>query len=117
MPQTMKMVRQVAASRTSAPRLGAMMGTVRNTMKVSDITRAICRPEYTSRITERVTTALAADSPCTKRQASSAWKLPARPESNAASTYTPSPPINMGRLPKRSDISPQKSCPHPRPAI
>ncbi len=52
--------------------LGAMMGTVRNTMKVRDITRAICRPEYRSRITERVTTTLAAASPWTNRQASSA---------------------------------------------
>ncbi len=62
------------------------MGTVKNTMKVSDITRAMCRPEYRSRMTERVTTTLAADSPWTKRQARSAWKLPARPQSSAAKT-------------------------------
>src|ERR1700736_4199710 len=55
--------------RISAPKLGARMGTVRNTMKVSDITRAMCRPEYRSRMTERVTTTLAAARPWTKRQA------------------------------------------------
>ena len=53
------------------------IGTVRNTTKVSDMTRAICRPEYRSRITERVTVTQAAARPCTKRQASSAVKAAA----------------------------------------
>ena len=43
--------------------LGAMMGTIKNTMNVRDMTRAMCRPEYKSRITERVTVTLAAAKP------------------------------------------------------
>ena len=48
------------------------MGTVRNTTNVNDMTRAMCRPEYRSRTTERLTVTLAAEMPCTKRQPSSA---------------------------------------------
>src|ERR1700743_710254 len=54
---TTKMYRQGAAMRISCPRLGARIGTIRNTTKVRDITRAICRPEYRSRTTERTTDA------------------------------------------------------------
>ncbi len=50
------------------------------------MTRAICRPEYRSRTTERVTVTQAAARPCTKRQASSAWKLPLKLHSSAAMT-------------------------------
>ncbi len=55
-------------------------------MKVSDITRAMCLPEYRSRITERVTITLAAARPCTKRHTSSVWKLLVSPQSSAART-------------------------------
>ena len=68
-------------------------------MKVSDMTRAMWRPEYRSRITERDTTTLAAASPCAKRQASSVTKLVDRPVSTAASAYTDRPISSTGRLP------------------
>jgi hypothetical protein len=41
----MKMERQGHASKISCPTLGAITGTIRNTTNVSDITRAIARPE------------------------------------------------------------------------
>ena len=86
-----------------------MIGTIRNTTKVSDMTRAIWRPEYRSRTTERVTVTQAAARPCTKRQASSALKLPVRLQTNAATTYRLEAASKIGRLPNRSDIKPQNS--------
>ena len=81
------------------------------------MTRAICRPEYKSRITDRVTETLAAASPCTKRQASSALKLPVKLQTSAATTYRLRPPSRIGRLPRRSEINPQKSWPTPMPVM
>src|ERR1700693_5541833 len=70
-PHAMKIMRHGATNKISWPRLGASTGTVRNTTKVNDITRAMWRPEYKSRITERDTVTLAAARPWTKRHARS----------------------------------------------
>ena len=95
----MNIERHGPANSTSCPRLGAMTGTIKNTTKVSDMTRARRRPEYKSRMTERVTTTLAAARPCSKRHASSAAKLVVRPHSTAAATYIDSPISSTGRRP------------------
>ena len=86
-------------------------------MKVSDMTRAMCLPEYRSRTTERVTTTLAAASPCVSRQPRSATKLSVSPQRVAARTYNDRPVSNTGRLPYRSDITPQNSWPVASPTM
>jgi hypothetical protein len=53
------------------PMPGATIGIAMNTMKASDITEAISRPEYLSRITDTAMTRVAAaPRPCTKRSPS-----------------------------------------------
>ena len=66
--------------------LGARIGTMMKTMKVSDMTRAICRPPYRSRMMERAMTMLAAAMPCANRHASRVSKLRAKPTAAAAMT-------------------------------
>ena len=42
---TQKIARQLPNSSTNQPKLGASTGTIMNTMKAIDMTRAIARPE------------------------------------------------------------------------
>ncbi|MNW11848.1 hypothetical protein D3C71_2093900 [compost metagenome] len=60
----MKMVCQGPVSSNTWPMPGAMIGMAMKTMKVSDITSAISRPEYRSRTTAvAITRTLAAPMP------------------------------------------------------
>ncbi len=75
----MKMACQGPVSSRICPMLGARTGMAMNTMKTSDMTSAISRPEYRSRTTAVVMTrTLAAPRPCTKRRTSSMVKLGAK---------------------------------------
>ena len=66
---------------------GAMIGIAMKTMKASDITDAISRPEKRSRITDMATTRVAAaPRPCTKRRPSRIAKVGAKVAAKAQTT-------------------------------
>ena len=78
------MCRQLAKAITAWPKKGARIGTIMNTIMVSDMTRAMAGPWKRSRTIETTSTRLAAAAtPCIARAASSQAKLEASPASVA----------------------------------
>ena len=89
-----------------------MIGMAMNTMKVSDMTSAISRPENRSRTTEvAMTRVLAAPSPWMKRSASRIAKFGAKVAAKAQIDIDARcRPAAAPRRPKRSVSGPKASC-------
>ena len=78
---TTKIARQPATAAIPAPIVGAMIGTIMKTRKISDRRFAIASPAKRSRITATtITPSAALTSPWMKRSTSSIAKLVARPQ-------------------------------------
>ena len=93
--------------RIRPPIAGASIGTVMNTMMVSDITRAISRPAKRSRtIATASTRPVAPPIPWMKRARSSPSKLCASIASTQPTRNTTIPVRNAGRRPTTSEAGP-----------